>query len=226
MNEINTIGVMPDGNRRWADKNDKSIKEAYERGTQKISDVIKWSLEKDIKELIIYAFSTENWDRGKDEINDIRKIIVNMGDDIKKMINTEKVGIKFIGDYERFGEEVKDVVKKIEKDVNTGKDKKLKVGICMSYGGRSDIIQAVNKFIKIGKEVDEKSFEKELMTYGFQDPDIIIRTGGNRRISNFLTWNSIYSELYFMDEYWPDFNKKKFEEILEDYKHTSIRKGS
>ena len=168
----------------------------------------------------------KNWDRGKDEINDIREIILNMENDIKKMIDTEKVGIKFIGDYERFGEEVKDVVKNIEKDVNTGKDKEIKVGICMSYGGRSDIIQAVNKFIKMGKQVDEKSFEKELMTYGFQDPDIIIRTGGNRRISNFLTWNSIYSELYFIDEYWPDFSKKSFEEILKNYKYTSIRKGS
>ena len=216
-----------DGNRRWAVEKGMSKLDGHKYGAEKISEVIDWTMENDIEHLILYAFSTENWNRSKMEIDVIMRLFENFIENEMDKIIEKKVSIKFIGKKEMFSNKLKGLMSKVEeksKGFNTI------LYMAMSYGGRLEIVEAVKRIYseKTEEEVQfltEDEFEKYLWSNGMKDPEIIIRTGGDTRLSNFLLWKAAYSELIFIETKWPDFSKEEFENILENYKKAKINKG-
>jgi len=208
------IGIIMDGNRRWAKENIIPVAVGHHAGYKKL---------KKIKNIITYAFSTENWGRSKKEVEALMKLfgqVLGQKNDFIK----EDVKVTFIGQRERFSEKLKEGMSKMENA--TKKCKTIHLTIAFSYGGRAEILSAVNKLLGSKmKSVSEKDFSKYLWTADIPDPDLIIRTGGERRLSNFLTWQSVYSELFFTDTYWPAFTKDEFKSILAKYKKIEKRKG-
>jgi len=216
-----------DGNRRWAVEKGMSKLDGHKYGAEKISKVIDWVKENDIKHLTLYAFSTENWNRSKIEIEVIMRLFENFIENEMDKIIEKKVSIKFIGKKEMFSNKLQGLMGKVEeksKGFNTI------LYMAMSYGGRLEIVEGVKKLSqeKTKEEIEsltENEFEKYLWTANLEDPEIIIRTGGDTRLSNFLLWKAAYSELIFTKTKWPDFSKDEFEKILEDYKKAKINKG-
>ena len=214
-----------DGNRRFAREQGLHTMEGHKLGYKKAKEVAEWCRDVGIKYLILYAFSTENWKRSEEEVSyltDIFKMgFLSEAGELKK----EGGAVQFIGDIDRFGTEFAAQARALE--ATNPADPVATVAIALSYGGRHEILSAVNKLIREKKEgpLTEKEFEKHLSTSNIPDPDLIVRTGGERRLSNFLPWQSVYSELFFTDTYWPAFTKEEFESILESYKSRDRRMG-
>lgn len=222
------IGIIMDGNRRWAKKNNLPKLEGHRRGYLKFKDTVIWAKDAGVKNLIVYALSTENWNRSKEEISyflDLFRIIVIEELDTLKKDNTR---IIFAGDLSRFPKDIQDMMKQAEEETKNNTEYTLV--LAASYGGRAEILHAVNQLLlnetKRGvRSITEEEFKKYLWTSGIPDPDLIIRTGGAKRLSNFLPWQSIYSELFFSDTFWPDFSKEEFTSILEDFSTRQRRMG-
>jgi len=223
-----SIGIIMDGNRRWAREQNLSITKGHESGYKKIKEVLHWAKEAGISTLYIYAFSTENWNRSKEEVACLMKIFLQgFVHDAKELIK-ERFRIKFIGQIERFSPAIRLAIKKLEKATAgfSGGD----LAICLSYGGRAEIIEAIKKITseKTGEEIaalTEDEFSKYLWTANLPSPELVIRTSGEVRTSNFLSWQAAYSEWFFSKTYWPAFSKKEFEEILKDFSQREIRRG-
>ena len=218
MKNINHLAVIMDGNSRWASSRNLSSKVGHKEGVKKARLAVEYALENKIDYLTLFAFSTENWLRDEVEVRDLISLFFEALEEQTPELREEKVKLNFIGDISRFN---KKLLKQIEKSKKLTEDYKPKLNliIAASYGGKWDIINAVKKFYadKKNKELNEKSLEDYLETSSFPLPDFIIRTGGEQRLSNFYLWQSSYSELYFSDELWPDFDKKDFEIALEDF---------
>lgn len=221
----NCIGVIMDGNRRWAKERGLSTLEGHKAGYERFKEFISWADEKGIKNLIFYAFSTENWKRGEEEKGYLFKLIETAFKNDLEEIKNKNIRIKFAGQTERFSKTIVKILHNAEEQTahNTGGT----VMLALSYGGRSEILHAVNELIAEGNKgpVDEEEFESHLWTKDIPDPDLIIRTGEAMRLSNFLPWQSVYSELYFTNTYWPDFDKEEFEYILGEYTGRERRMG-
>ena len=220
-----SIGIIMDGNRRFARERGLATLEGHRMGYEKAKEVARWCRDAGVQHLILYAFSTENWNRPAEEVSyltDMMKKLLSSG---AEELRKESGAIWFVGDIDRFGETIAAQARAFE--AQTPADPALTVVIALSYGGRAEIVQAVNKIIAAGKggTIDEEEFAKNLWTAGVPDPDIIVRTGGERRLSGFLTWQSVYSELFFLDTYWPAFSKKEFDEILATYAQRERRMG-
>ena len=214
------LGIVLDGNRRWSRNNNLPIDKGYVEGSRKLFNVLKWAAEHKITDVAAYCFSTENWGRSIEEVNAALDVMV---EEFKSDKINANVRVLPIGDIARFPENMKKGLKVLEtktKD-NTG----LNLWALLSYGGRWDIINAAKKLIKKGGEIDEDAFYNSLSTKGMPFPDLIIRTGGSKRLSNFLIWEAAYSELYFTKTLWPDFSKQEFDEIMEDFKEVSVNVG-
>lgn len=220
-----TVGVIMDGNRRWAKERGLSPIKGHHEGFKRFKDISNWAYDSGVKNLIFYAFSTENWKRSEEEVSGLVDLMAKAFTGLE-IIHERKVRVRFIGQRERFSKKLQKLVAKLEED--TKDYDKGSMIIALSYGGRAEIINAVNEIIKEGRqeEVTEEEFEKYLWTAGVPDPDIIIRTGEEMRLSNFLTWQSVYSELYFSATLWPDFDKEEFDYILEEYGNRERRKGA
>ena len=219
------IGIIMDGNRRWARAHGLLTLEGHKVGYERFKDFIKWAGDRGVNNLIFYAFSTENWKRSEKEKNYLFKLIEKAFKNDLEEIKNRNIRIKFAGQLDRFSQNLQKVLSDAEKQTahNTGGT----VMIAFSYGGRSEILHAVNELITEGskKPVTEEEFKERLWTKDIPDPDLIIRTGGAMRLSNFLPWQSVYSELYFTNTYWPDFDRKEFEYILEEYNSRERRMG-
>lgn len=221
------LGIIIDGNRRWAKKRGLPVLEGHRRGLGKIKKIGDWVRKKGVKILTIYAFSTENWNRSKNEVSYLMKLIA--GALSKRNINQyHKKGIKIqvIGQKERLSKALQNRIKKAEE--LTKNNKEVILNLAISYGGRPEIIQAVKNIIekKIPADrITEDLINQNLWTNGLPYPDLIIRTGGERRLSNFFTWQSAYSELYFTQKYWPAFTEKDLDEAFEDYSHRQRKFG-
>ena len=217
------VGIIMDGNRRWAKEKGLPSLLGHKEGYQRLKDCLKWAKERGVKYVIVYAFSAENWERSKEEVgylmNLLREAITNEVDSLRE----EGAKVQFIGKREKLPDDIQDGIPKLEEDTKDNAD--LTLVVALSYGGRSEIIEAVNKALEVGEKVDEESFSNLLWTKGIPDPDIIIRTGGGKRLSGFLSWQSVYSELFFVDTYWPDFSREEFEKILNDYSKIDRRHG-
>ncbi|MBN1169476.1 di-trans,poly-cis-decaprenylcistransferase [Candidatus Micrarchaeota archaeon] len=220
------IAIIPDGNRRWAREKGISRQEGYAIGIRKIGDVLKWCKEHDIKMLTMWGFSTDNFKRDKDEIGGLFELF---RENLKKALESDEknrhdVRVRFFGRIHLFPPEIREMIKKAEEIScrNSG----YHLNLLLSYGGREELIDAVNDIIRKGiNEVDEKTISDHLYTKEISDPDLIIRTSGEQRLSGFMPWQSCYSEFYFSRKLWPDFSKEDFEDALETYAKRKRRFG-
>jgi undecaprenyl diphosphate synthase len=225
MNIPTSIGVVMDGNRRYAKARGISQFEGHELGVQKIKDVVKWAKSAGVKEIIIYGFSTENWNRASEEVAYLMDLFTRTfgGPDLEEIIQ-EEFRVQVIGERERLPKYLRKSIEEAEertKDLTKGT-----LVVCISYGGRPEILAAVNELLAEGvKSVDAETLRAKMWSAGTLDPDLIIRTGGDKRLSNFLPWQSIYSELFFTDTYWPAFGKEEFDTILQEFSKRERRHG-
>ena len=216
------VGIILDGNRRWAKENGVSKLEGHRSGMETLKKTVRFVRDSDIKHLIVYAFSTENWSRDKDEVSYLMDLFREA---IKKEMNEmgkENVKVRFVGQRERFSEDLQQSMDEIEKE--TAENEAITLWVCLSYGGRAEIVAAANAAAK-SDLITEELLAKNLWTAEMPDPDIIIRTGGEKRLSNFLLWQSAYSELFFTDTLWPDFSKEEFDSILAEFAQRERRNG-
>ncbi|MFA6214784.1 MAG: polyprenyl diphosphate synthase [Candidatus Micrarchaeia archaeon] len=211
------IAIIPDGNRRWARKNQKTIPYAYNRGIEHIGDVLKWCRRRRIKKLTMWGFSTENFMRDRNEVENLfglfnQKLAEGLKEDYKKY----GVKVRFLGKLGSFPKDILEKMRKVEKD--TAGNGKYELNLMLAYGGRQEILDAVNAALarRIGK-VDEKAFSRLLYTGNWEDPDLVIRTSGEIRTSGFLPWQSAYSEYYFSKKLWPDFGEADFRRALSEF---------
>ncbi|MDB5264935.1 MAG: undecaprenyl diphosphate synthase [Parcubacteria group bacterium] len=218
------IGVIMDGNRRWAKERNLPSLEGHRAGFEKMRELMQWSRDAGIKEVTIYAFSTENWNRAPEEVAYLMELFNAGFKTLLKDIREQEVRIRFVGDRDLVEEKLRSKMEEAEKESAGGEAGTLI--IAFSYGGRPEILAATNKLLQEGrKEVTEADFKKAMWSEGLLDPDLIIRTGGEHRLSNFLTWQSVYSELFFTDTKWPDFSKEEFTSILTDFASRERRLG-
>ena len=221
------VGIIMDGNRRWARERNLPTLAGHKKGYQKLKEVAGWCKKIGIRNLIVYAFSTENWGRKEEEVDYLmdlfREFIFKESEWLKK----EDLRIKFVGQTERFDADIRAGIENIERETKKGTNI---LYVAISYGGRAEILQAVKKIArevlpeKI-KSMQENDFAEYLWTQNMPDPDIIIRLGGEKRLSNFLSWQSVYSELFFPETYWPAFTEKEFLDIIKEYGNRKRRKG-
>ena len=216
MNQLNHVAIIMDGNGRWGFKKKKSRNYGHLKGIKTVETVIKSSLIKKIPYLTLYTFSTENWGRPDNEINFLFDLIRKS---LKKKLKTLiKQGIKvnIIGQTQRLPKDIIKIIKQIKK--KTLKNKKITLNLALNYGSKEEIINACKKLAsKKSKKISINNLEKELYTYNLPDPDILIRTGGTNRLSNFLLWQIAYTEIFFIDKLWPDFNEKDFNKIVSKF---------
>ena len=220
----NHVSIIMDGNNRWAAKKGLPGVSGHEEGVKKARLAIELAVEKKIKTLTLFTFSSENWNRSQEEVDLLMKLLSKaLKEEVPSLIEN-KVSLKFIGDLSKFTIELQDEMKESEIQTHQEEqDKQLDLLIAASYGGRWEILETVNRLrsLELNKEIDEELFSLHTSLSGFSDPDLCIRTGGEKRISNFLLWHLAYTELFFTDILWPDFDEEEFDRALEDY---SIRK--
>ena len=215
MNPVKHVAIIMDGNGRWGINKKKSRNFGHKQGLKNIEKIIKFSLKKKIPYLTLYTFSTENWKRPKYEIGYLFNLLQDF---LKKNIdNIHKQNIKliFTGSKKKFSTRLKNIIKKSA--IKTSKNNKLLINVALNYGSKSEIIASIKEVIKKKKIINQKNIEKNLFTAEMPDPDILIRTGGQKRLSNFLLWQLAYSELFFIDKLWPDFNTKDYSRILNKF---------
>src|SRR3989344_5640694 len=215
------VGIILDGNRRWAKENGVSKLEGHRAGMETLKKTVRFVRNSDIKHLIVYAFSTENWNRDKDEVSYLMDLFRESIQKEMKELRKENVRVRFVGQRERFSEDLQQSMDEIEKE--TIKNEAITLWVCLSYGGRAEIVVAANSVAK-SDLINEELLAKNLWTAEMPDPDIIIRTG-EKRLSNFLLWQSAYSELFFTDTLCPDFNKEEFDSILAEFALRERRRG-
>ena len=226
------IGIIMDGNRRWAKERDISDAEGHIAGYEKLKEVIRWSGDLGIKYLIVYAFAKKNWERSDKEVGglmDLFKFALSEGlEDLKK----EEIRISFIGEREDFGKDIQKIMVSTEND--TREYTRLHLVLAMSYSGKAEIIYAAKQlffqyaqFPEKIREITESNLDAHMYTRKLciPPPDLVIRTSGEQRLSDFLPWQSIDSELFFPEEYWPDFTKEVFWGILKDFSMRERRFG-
>jgi undecaprenyl diphosphate synthase len=221
---ISCIGFIMDGNRRFAKEQGIDTLAGHSAGKDKLLEVVDWVVEAKIPHAVFYAFSTENWKRDKTEVVGLMNLFSEVIKAQKDLIKNKKITLKIIGKSEDLPAEACSIVSASEsEDAHSYPD--TTIWIAFSYGGRAEIIAAVNKAVEKGGAVNEESFSQLLWTASMPDPDLIIRTGGESRLSNFLPWQAVYSELFFTKTYWPAFTKAEFQRILNDYAERERRIG-
>jgi len=224
------VGIILDGNRRFARKLMMQPWKGHELGFEKLKKIFQWCKELDIRELTLYCFSMQNFNRPKLEFDHLMKIFERAGNEsaVDEDVHNNKIRIRTIGKTHLFPEKVQIALKKAEEATKDYSD--YKINLALAYGGRTEIVDAVKKIgkeIKNGKinveEINEEFFSKHL--YLNSEPDLIIRTGGDHRTSNFLAWQSVYSEWMFIEKMWPEFEKEDFIECINDFSNRERRFG-
>ena len=217
------VAIIMDGNRRWANKNNVPIKRGHEAGYYALKEIVKVAPSLEIKILTVYAFSTENWLRPKNQVLDIMSLMTTYIEQVIEELNANDVCFKVVGDLAAFP---KNIAKKLRTGIDlTAGNKKMILNVALNYGGRDEIVRSVNKILAKGEKVDILSLDSNLDTGGQKDPDLIIRTGGELRLSNFLLWQLSYAELYFTDTLWPDFGPKELDKAILEYNKRKRRFG-
>ena len=222
MSEPKTVAIIMDGNRRWAKKNNLPIPSGHRKGIESLIEIVKTAKKLKIERLIVYAFSTENWSRDNFEVNALMNLI-NFGVDVKlNEIKENGIKLDFIGNLADLPEKAK---KGVDKCINETKDlSELTLTIALNYGAISDILEAAKTINENNIELNEENFLNATQI-GNQEVDIFIRTGGDRRLSNFLLANIGYTELFFSDKLWPEFSNNDFIKILDEFRERQRRFG-
>ena len=224
MNPIQHVAIIMDGNGRWGEKHKNSRNAGHRAGLITVEKIINSSIKNKIKFLTLYAFSTENWKRPQNEIKFLFKLLNNFIDQKIDEFNKNDIKLKIIGNINIFNLKLKK--KLIKSEQITKNNMRLQVNLALNYGSKSELIYAFTKLKKKKLSITEKNIEKYLYTDKIPDPDILIRTGNTKRLSNFLLWQLAYTEIYFEKKLWPDFNKNDFCKILKKFKITKRNYGN
>ena len=222
MNPLNHVAIIMDGNGRWGLKHKNSRNAGHRAGLNTVERIIKQSIKNRIKFLTLFAFSTENWKRPKKEINYLfnllENFLINKIDDLHK----QNIKLKIIG-TKNFSKKLNLLLNLAEK--KTSKNSKIQINLALNYGAKFELISAIKKLQKNKKKINEKNIENFLYTKNIPDPDLMIRTGNTKRLSNFLLWQLAYSEIFFEKKMWPDFNEKDYLKILNKFRNTKRNFG-
>ena len=221
MNKLNHIAFIMDGNGRWGKKKRKKRNYGHLKGVDTVKKIVKSSIRFKVPIVTFYVFSSENWKRPKTEISFLFKLIKSYFTSEIQSVISQGIKINILGDLNKLSKELKSVLKRTEK--LTKKNKKITVNLAINYGSRQEIFYA---FRKLKKKVNLKNFKKNLYTKNMPDPDILIRTGGKIRLSNFMLWQLAYTELFFLKKLWPDFNSLDLKKIIVKFKNIKRNFGS
>ena len=223
MNPVNHVAIIMDGNGRWGLKHKKSRNSGHKAGLKSVESIINRSIEYNIKFLTLYAFSTENWKRPKKEINYLFNLLESFLISKIGEFHRQNIKLKIIGN-KNFSKKLNMLLNAAEK--KTSKNSKIQINLALNYGSKLELVNAIKMVSKKNYIVNEKNIEKFLYTKNIPDPDILIRTGNTKRLSNFLLWQLAYTEIFFEKKLWPDFNEKDYEKIMAKYKNIKRNFGS
>ena len=215
MNPLKHVAIIMDGNGRWGLKYKNSRKAGHKSGLKTVEKIIKETIKNKIKYLTLYAFSTENWKRPKNEVNYLFNLLENFLINRIDDLNKQKIKLKIIG-VKSFSKKLNNLLNYSEK--KTSKNSTLQINLALNYGSKKEIITAFRSISKTKVSINEKNFTNYLQTKNIPDPDILIRTGNTKRLSNFLLWQLAYSEIFFEKKLWPAFNEKDYNRIIKKYK--------
>ena len=225
------IAIIMDGNRRWAKKRNLPVALGHKEGAKTLEKIVRYANKIGIKYITVYAFSTENWKRTEEEVNSLMTLFQNYLDDYSKRADSENIKVKIIGSRENLSNKMIDKIEKCMERTknNTG----ITFNIALNYGGRDEIVTAVKEIaqkvkqneIEI-KDITEELISSNLYTKGQPDPDLLIRTSGELRLSNFLPWQLVYTEFLFVDKYWPDFSETDLDEAISVYQKRNRKFGA
>ncbi len=219
------VAFIMDGNRRWAKKNNLPIIDGHKKGAEIIKKIVRKSIKLNIKYLTFYGFSTENWNRSQDEVIQLQSLLKLYLDSETDNFMKNKINFSFIGDIKKFDHLIREKLYNLKKATNSFN--KLFFTLALGYGSRGEILGAINKILKKEKKssISEKNISENLMTSHLPEPDLVIRTSGEKRLSNFLLWQIAYSELYFTKTQWPDFDVNRYMIALKNFVNRKRRYG-
>ena len=223
MNPLFHVAIIMDGNGRWGLRNKSSRNAGHKAGLNTVEKIIKETIKHKIKFLTLYAFSTENWKRPKKEVKFLFNLLENFLKDKIEDLNKQKIKLKIIG-KKNFSPNLNNLLNISEK--KTFKNKRLQINLALNYGSKIELINAFKELKKNGDKINEKNLKKYLETRNIPDPDLLIRTGNTKRLSNFLLWQLAYSEIFFEKKLWPDFNEKDYNKILRKYRNIKRNFGN
>jgi len=223
------LAIIPDGNRRWAKRHGLPLIEGHRIGIDKLRDVLDWCRKLDIRMVTLWGFSMENFERDKGEVNLLMKLFETKIEEVnREEVHQHRIRVRVFGRKDMLPKKVRERIEGFEKDTEKYSD--YYVNILLAYGGRQEIVDACNSIVKDCREgkiksVDEKSFVKYLYTNELPEPDLVIRTSGEQRLSGLMPWQTAYSELYFCPKLWPDFSEQDLKDALDDYQRRKRRFG-
>lgn len=225
------IAIIMDGNRRWARSNGVEVKEGHKKGAETLQKIAIYCNEIGIKYLTVYAFSTENWKRAEDEVNALMFLLQSYIEDYSKRADSENIKVQFLGDISAFSPKMQKGI--IDCTNRTKNNTGITFNIALNYGGRAEIVKAVKEIVQEVnnnqlelKDINEELISNKLYTAGQPDPDLLIRTSGEIRLSNFLPWQLVYSEFLFVEKNWPDFNEEDLDKAIEVYQKRTRKYGA
>ena len=222
MNPLKHVAIIMDGNGRWGLKNKNSRNEGHRAGLNTIENILKETIKQKIKFITLFTFSTENWSRPQKEIKYLFKLLENFLLNKIENLNKKNIKLKIIG-YKKFSPELNKILRNSEK--LTVKNTKLQINLALNYGSKMELIDTFKKLNKLKKKFTETNVSKNLLTNGIPDPDLLIRTGNTKRLSNFLLWQMAYTEIYFEKKLWPEFNIIDYKKIIKKFKSTKRNFG-
>ena len=223
MNLLNHIAIIMDGNGRWGLKHKNSRNEGHKAGLKTVEKIIKETINQKINHLTLFAFSTENWNRPKKEINYLFNLLHSFLSKKIEDLHNKNIKLKIIG-TKNFSKKLNKLLEQSEK--KTVKNTKLQINLALNYGSKFEILNALKKLNKNNNKINEKNFKKYLQTKNIPDPEILIRTGNTKRLSNFLLWQLAYAEIFFEKKLWPDFDEKDYIKIIKKFKKIKRNFGS
>ena len=222
MNPLNHVAIIMDGNGRWGLKKKNSRNEGHRAGLNTIENILNETIKQNIKFITLFTFSTENWNRPKKEIKYLFKLLENFLHNKIENLNNKNIKLKILG-YKNFSPELNKLLRNSENF--TTKNTKLQINLALNYGSKMELIETFKKLKKLKKKFTEKNVSKNLLTNGIPDPDLLIRTGNTKRLSNFLLWQMAYTEIYFEKKLWPEFNIIDYKKIIKKFKSTKRNFG-
>ncbi len=216
MNPLKHVAIIMDGNGRWGLKHKNSRNAGHKAGLSTVEKIIKSSIKNKIKFLTLFAFSTENWKRPKKEINYLFSLLQSFLNDKINELNNQGIKLKIIG-KKNFSKKLNTLLSSSEN--KTSSNSKIQINLALNYGSKIELINAFENVQKNKEKINEKNIVKYLLTKNIPDPEILIRTGNTKRLSNFLLWQLAYSEIFFVKKLWPDFNEKDYNNIIKKFKN-------
>lgn len=227
----NHIAIIMDGNRRWAREKGLDYRVGHKEGAKTLEKIVRYSKDVGIKYITVYAFSTENWKRSKEEVGALMFLLKSYLDDYGKRADTEKIRVKVLGDISALSDGLQKSIRNVEE--RTKENNGIVFSIALNYGGRDEIVHAVKDIVNDCQngilnvdQITEETISNYLYTKEIPDPDLVIRTSGELRTSNFLPWQIVYSEFLFLDKYWPDFSEEDIDNAIIEYQKRNRKFGA